>query len=116
MSKDKLLPISIFALAFSIIISASIISEGLTNNGMNIGSGISQGANIINPTNINENSNEKSIFSAEEASVYLGIAEERLMQIINNEESKIPYVKVGGDFIFSKNALDKWIQESNFKM
>ncbi len=120
MSKDKLLPISIFALAFSLIIAASIISNGIETNGRYISDGIFQGTNNINTTirdiEFNDEENNKNIFNEMEASVYLGISEERLMQIMNNEESKIPYVKVGGDFIFSKNALDKWIEDSNFKM
>ena len=123
MSKDKLLPISIFSLALAIVIAASIISNGIKNNGELIGSGMNQGLSLglsnINTTirdiYLNEE-DKKTIFNVGDASVYLGISEERLMQIMNNEESKIPYVKVGGDFIFSKSALDRWIQESNFKM
>ena len=119
MSKDKLLAISIFALAFSIIIAATIISSGIETKGRYISDGIFQGAINISMTIRDISFNEedsKNIFSATEASVYLGISEERLMQIMNNEQSKIPYVKVGEDFIFSKNALDKWIEESNFKI
>lgn len=119
MTRDKLLSISIFALALSIVISASIISKGIENKGRYIAEGISQAANNIE-VNINDSSfnkeNNKDVFTQGDASVYLGISQERLMQILNNEKSRIPYVKVGENFIFSKNALDKWIEESNFKM
>lgn len=109
MSKDKLLPISIFSLALAIVIAASIISNGIENNGELIGSGMNQGLSLglsnINTTirdiYLNEE-DKKTIFNVGDASVYLGISEERLMQIMNNEESKIPYVKVGENFIFSK--------------
>ncbi|MDV4149558.1 helix-turn-helix domain-containing protein [Clostridium sp. AL.422] len=120
MSKDKLLPIAIFSLAISIIIAASIISKGIENKGRYIGDGVFQGFNNVSNTirdiNLNNEEDDKGVFSSEECSEYLGISEERLMQIMNNQESKIPYVKVGENFIFSKNALDKWIEESNFKM
>ncbi len=119
MLKDKFLPISIFALAISIVIGAAIISKGIENKGRFIGDGLFQGANNISTTirdiSLNDKDN-KSILNSDTASTYLGISEERLMQILNNKESGIPYVKVGKNFIFSKNALDKWIEESNFKM
>lgn len=119
MSKDKLLPISIFSLALSIVIAASIISKGIENKGRFIGDGLFQGANNISTTirdiSLNDKDN-KSILNVDTASTYLGISQDRLMQILNNKESEIPYTKVGENFIFSKNALDKWIEESNFKM
>lgn len=119
MSKDKLLPISIFSLALSIIIAGSIISKGIENKGRFIGDGLFQGANNISTTirdiSLNNKDNE-GIFNADTASTYLGISQDRLMQILNDKESGIPYIKVGENFIFSKNALDKWIEEGNFKM
>ena len=87
MSKDKLLPISIFALAFSIIIAASIISKGFEKNGRYISDGIFQGTNNINTTirDIAFNDEEnKSIFDEYIASEYLGISQVKLFQIINN--------------------------------
>lgn len=119
MSKEKLLPISIFCLAISLIISASIISNGMDNNGRFIGDGISQGLFNISNTVSQENNNNldsKDILSLYDAVIYLDVTEEKLMQVINNEDSKIPYVKIGSDFMFSKNALDKWVETSNFKM
>ncbi|MCF0147794.1 MAG: helix-turn-helix domain-containing protein [Clostridium sp.] len=120
MSKYKFLSVSIFTLALSIIISASIISKGIENKGRYIGDGLYQGANNISTTirdrSFNDKENNKDVFTQDDAALYLGISQERLMQIINNEKSNIPYVKVAENFIFSKNALDKWIEESNFKM
>lgn len=119
MSKDKILPISIFSLAISIIISAYLISKGMENKGRFIADGISNGlyntSNTINSNSYN-NIENGGIFNLTSAAKYLGLSEERLMQIMNNEESKIPYIKVGSDFIFSKNALNKWVEETSFKM
>lgn len=119
MSKDKLLPISIFCLAISIVIGTSLISKGMETKGRFIGDGISNGlysiSNNMNQNNIN-NIEEKNNLNLYDAAAYLGISEETLMQIMNKEETKIPYIKFGNDYIFSKSALDKWIEESRFKM
>jgi excisionase family DNA binding protein len=117
MSKEKLLPISLFCLSLSIIISASIISNGMQNNGRFIGEGISQGLFNITNTISQENNNldSKDILSLDEASQYLGISQERLTQVIIKDES-IPCVQISGQFIFSKKALDKWVETSRFKM
>lgn len=119
MSKDKLLPISIFCLAIAIAIGTSSISKAIENKGRFISDGISNGlydiSNTINENNIN-NQEEKNNLNLYDAAEYLGISQEALMQIMNNEESKIPYIKFANDYIFSKSALDKWVQESRFKM
>ena len=118
MSKDKLLSISIFSLAISIIIASSIISKGIENKGRYISDGIYQGINNINTTirDTYVNKEDKSILSLEEASNYLGVPQDRLMQIMNSDGSKIPYTKIGEHFIFSKDALNKWVEEYNFRM
>ena len=119
MLKDKLLPISIFCLAISIVIGASIISKGMQFNGRFISEGVSQGLNNINNTINNKITNdvyEKNTMNLSDAAAYLGISEEKLIKVVYNEESKIPYIKIDGYLIFSKNALDKWIEESRFEM
>ncbi|MDB1933061.1 helix-turn-helix domain-containing protein [Clostridium tertium] len=118
MLKEKLLPISIFSLAISLIISASIIANGMENNGQFIGDGISQGLfNITNTINQENNSNldSKDILSLDEAARYLGISQERLTQVIIKDDS-IPCVQISGQFIFSKKALEEWVKTSKFKM
>lgn len=119
MSKDKLLPISIFCLAISIVIGTSSISKGIENKGRFIADGISNGlydiSNTINQNNINKQE-EKNNLNLYDAAEYLGISQDVLMQIMNKEETKIPYIKFGNDYIFSKSALDKWVEESRFKI
>ena len=119
MSKEKLLPISIFCLAISIVIGTSLISKGMETKGRFIGDGISNGlysiSNNMNQNNIN-NLEEKNNLNLYDAAEYLGIPQDILMQIMNNEESKIPYIKAGSNYIFSKSALDKWVEESRFKI
>lgn len=118
MSKEKLLPISIFSLAISLIISTSIIANSMENNGRFVGEGISQGLfNISNTVSQENNSNldSKDILSLDEASRYLGISQERLTQVIIKDDS-IPCVQISGKFIFSKKALEEWVKTSKFKM
>lgn len=124
MLKEKLLPISIFCLAISIIISASIIAKGMRNNGESVNNGlygISNGLNnISNKVADNNNSNNstatndygyyKNIYSLGEAAAYIGISEIRLKEIIALKESGIPYIKTGTSYTFNKNALDKWLE------
>ncbi|WP_288222385.1 helix-turn-helix domain-containing protein [uncultured Clostridium sp.] len=119
MIKDKLLPTSIFCLAISIIIASINVSKSIENNGVIISSGVSQGLNNINNTTKDvfiNNKDDSDILNMYTASVYLGISEGKLIQIINDGESKIPYIDIKGDIRFSKKALDKWVEESNFKM
>lgn len=117
MLKDKLLPGSILCLAISMVMSASLISKAVENNGYKISEGFSQGANSINgainnTVSSNYYEEEKNNINFQETALYLGISESELMTLVNSEESKIPHVKVEGRYIFNKEGLDKWISES----
>lgn len=121
MLKEKILPISIFCLALSMIISASIIAKGMNKNGQyvsgglsSIGSGLNDINNTINQFNIREN--HRNNYNLFEASVYLGISERRLTDLVNNKNSGIPYLKIEGYYVFSKSALDKWLETARVEM
>ena len=122
MLKEKMLPISIFCLAVSIIISASMITKGMKNNGeyvgtglRNIGSGLDNIGNSLDPHNINQGI-PKDNYSLNEASAYLRITEIKLIQLVGNKGSGIPYVKIGSDYIFNRNALDKWLETAKIEV
>jgi excisionase family DNA binding protein len=122
MLKEKMLPISIFCLAISIIISASILTKGMKNNGEYVGTGlgvIGHGLNNIS-SNLNPYNNNQGIpkdnYSSAEAAIYLRISENKLMQLVSNKGSGIPYVKIGSDYIFNKNALDKWLETAKIEV
>jgi excisionase family DNA binding protein len=122
MLKEKMLPVSIFCLAISIIISASIVTKGMKNNGQyvrtglgDIGSGLNSISSSLNPYNINQGI-QKDNYSLSEASIYLRISENKLIQLVNNKGSRIPYVKVGSDYIFNRNALDKWLETAKIEV
>lgn len=118
MSKDKILAISIFCLALSIIIAGNKISKAIENNGVIVSNGISMGLSNINNSNMEmfNNSVNSDILDIYTASQYLGVSEDQVREIMRDEKSKIPYIDIKGDVRFSKKALDKWIEESNFKM
>lgn len=121
MLKEKILPISIFCLAISMIISASIISKGMNKNGEYVRAGlgdIGYGLNGINSA-INQSSIReirKDNYNLLEASEYLGIPESGLTDLVNNKNAGIPYVKIDGYYVFSKNALDKWLETAKVEM
>ena len=121
MDKKNLLPMSIFALAISIVIGSLIISRSISWSGENIRGGLSQGAHYINEAiNNSVSSNyyeeERSNINFEEAAAYLGISQAELMLLVNKEEYDIPCVKINGAYIFNKEGLDKWVQESKAKL
>lgn len=106
---------SIFCLAISIIISASIISKGMRSNGEYVMSGLSSiGSGLRNQSSIRES--HKNNYNLFEASMYLGISESGLTDLVNNKNSGIPYLKIDGTYVFSKNALDKWLETARVKM
>ena len=122
MLKEKMLPMSIFCLAISIIISASIITKGMKNNGEyvgsglgHIGSGLDNIGSSLNPYNINQRI-PKDNYSLNEASEYLRISVNKLIQLVGNKGSGIPYVKIGSDYIFNRNALDKWLETAKIEV
>lgn len=121
MDKNRLISSSIFCLALSLVISASLISKGMQLNGEYLASGLSNGLNTIG-YNINNNNTvstdieENSNLTFSQAKDYLGLSDWELTSIIKNEQSNIPYISIGDTYIFSKNALDKWIEESRLKM
>lgn len=122
MFKERILPVSIIFLGISIIISASIIGNAMKVKGQYVSGGlgsISQGiingsGNIVN--NRNNQANLNSTLDLSEAASYLGISPDILMDVVKNKDSKIPYVKIGVDYIFSKDALDKWLETVRFEM
>ncbi|MBU3144492.1 helix-turn-helix domain-containing protein [Clostridium sp. CF012] len=122
MLKEKMLPISIFCLAISIIISASIVTKGMKNNGEyvrnglgDIGSGLNNISSNLNPYKNNQGI-PKDNYSLDEASIYLRISENKLIELVSDKGSGIPYLKIGSDYIFNRNALDKRLETAKIEM
>lgn len=122
MLKEKMLSISIFCLAISIVIGCYFISKGFKGNGgyvesglVNIGSGLNNISNNLNSYNQNQIIS-KDNYSLDEAAVYLGITQDKLIKLVDNKGSGIPYVKIENSYIFNKNALAKWLETAKVEM
>lgn len=121
MQNEKALSVSIYFLAICIIISAVIISNGLKSNGNYVNgglSGVSNGLSNIGSSMNNDNSAvyNRSTFDLPAAAAYLGISVSKLIDILNSKDSGIPYIKSGSDYIFSKGALDKWLETARVEI
>lgn len=122
MFKEKMLSASIFCLAISLIISAFIVTRGMKSNGEYVGTGLGNIGSSI--SNISANLNPyyynsgipKDNYNLNEASVYLRIPPNELIELVENKGSGIPYVKIRSEYIFNKNALDKWLETAKIEI
>lgn len=121
MLKEKALPVAIFGLAISIIISAVIVGNGLKGGGDSIFTGlsaVSQGISSAASSNGNTDNvvYTRNTYDLPAASAYLGISEVQLIDLVNASDSGIPYIKIGSAYIFSKSALDKWMETARVEI
>ena len=123
MQKNGMLCFAIICLSVSIVISASIISKGIKENGSSIHSGlnnVSAGLRDIGSSINNIDNNNvvrgRSTLKLNSAATYLGVSDVTLKEIINSKDSGIPYINTGADYIFSKAALDKWLETTRFDL
>ena len=63
----------------------------------------------MNSEKLNENTKEKRVLDSVEAAEYLGISY-WLIRLVR--EKKIPYYKIESKTLFTKEILDKYIQDS----
>lgn len=104
--RDKLLAISIICLSFSLIIAAAIIGRAIETAPV---SSFPSGFNVALQQQQPQNTEEKA-YNLKTAAEYLGIVEFQLKQIIEDEHNDLPYRKIGETYVFSKSALDKWLE------
>ncbi len=60
--------------------------------------------------NLNSNTKEKRVLDSAEAAQYLGISYWLIRKLVR--EKKIPYYKIESKTLFTKEILDKYIQDS----
>lgn len=124
MQNNKLLAFSILCLSVAIIISSSIIANGIANGGNHIGSGLSIvssglssiGGSISSISNNTGNEIYGNTLNAADAAKYLGISIEDLFELTRADSSGIPYIKIGYSYIFGREALDKWLEKTRFEL
>ncbi len=110
MLKEKLLPISIFTLAFAIIIGAFIISRSIGVNRELVVNDMGNYPNSYNQENLKDN------LDLSEAAEYLNISEHQLLELTTLYDPGIPYVKIDGIYIFNKNAINNWLETARIEM
>ena len=64
----------------------------------------------MNSENLNENTKEKRVLDSVEAAEYLGISYWLIRKLVR--EKKIPYYKIESKTLFTKEILDKYVQDS----
>ena len=64
----------------------------------------------MNSEKLNENTKEKRVLGSVEAAEYLGISYWLIRKLVR--EKKIPYYKIESKTLFTKEILDKYIQDS----
>lgn len=119
MLKEKALSFSIFCLSISIVISAIIIANGMKANGNYVNNGLYTISKEMNNNISNYNNNEvykRNTYDLPTAARYLGIPESKLIELVNTKDFGIPYIKIGNDYVFSKNALDKWLETARVEI
>ncbi|MDQ7096500.1 helix-turn-helix domain-containing protein [Desulfosporosinus sp. PR] len=121
MFKEKALPVSIFCLAISLLISALIIAGGMKRNGEYVSAGLSGTAQSLNyiGSNIAHNpaADGKTVYDLDSAASYLGISKESLIKLADDPGSEIPCIKISGNtYVFGKSALDKWLETARVEI
>ena len=64
----------------------------------------------MNSENLNKNTKEKRVLDSVEAAEYMGISYWLIRKLVR--EKKIPYYKIESKTLFTKEILDKYIQDS----
>lgn len=110
MLKEKLLPISIFTLAFAIIIGAFIISRSIGVNKELVVNDMGNYLNSYNQEYLKDN------LDLSEAAEYLNISEHQLLELTTLYDPGMPYVKIDGIYIFNRNAINNWLETARVEI
>lgn len=129
MTQEKTLSFALICLAVAIVIGAVIVGNALRNAGENIGSGVSSllsGFVTLADSNRNDSSNVvidqqdsangKATYDLKEAAAYLGITQQRVLDLVAAKDSGIPYLKIGGYYVFDRSALGKWLETARVEI
>ena len=122
MIKVNAFSLSIFCLSIALIISAVIVANGIKENGYHTEIGLSKLPSGLTDLGSNTSANTESVvyvrntYNLPAASAYLGISESQLMSLIDSKDSGIPYIKIGNEYLFSKHALDKWLETARVEI
>lgn len=115
MEKNKIFSISIICLAVSLVISAVILSHSIKEASLNLQIGLNgiQTGNAPASSYTDIDNNYKDAMSIYDAAQYLGVSQEELEQLIITKKIDIPVTKINKNYVFSKNAINKWLEKSH---
>lgn len=77
----------------------SATTKSIQNNRNN------QSSQVINKT-------AKDVMTPLELAEYLGIKMDKVYDLVDNKDAKIPYINIDGEYKFSKTAIDEWLKTS----
>jgi hypothetical protein len=117
MLKDKILSVSIFCLSASIIAGSIIVASSIRDSGNSVNGGLNSVSQVMNNGLPQSGSVYNSnILDFQSAAAYMGITEAQLQIFVNDTGLGMPFIKVDGNYIFNKNALDKWMETARIKI
>lgn len=76
---------------------------------------------MLNEKSVYNNSNQipqmpkkvaKDVMTPLDLADYLGIKMDKVYDLVENKDSKIPYICIDGEYRFSRNAIDEWMKTS----
>ena len=62
------------------------------------------------------NRTEKNIMNFDETSQYLGISSITLKKILERKSLQFPYLKVEGNYIFTREGIDDWLATNHIDL
>jgi hypothetical protein len=102
----------------NLIIPSIIIAIAILDLGLKISSGLNNISETISyKSDLMDSTDPLQYYNGIGAAAsYLGMTKAELKLIIENENSNIPYIKVGDKIIFYKDALDEWLKTSRINI
>lgn len=129
--KGNAMPIAIVILGICLVFSANSLGKALTKvadssevNGQTTLNGMyaiaqstsSIGSVMNNQNNNNLTMNNKTMLDFVDTYRYLNISEDDLNKLVANPDTKIPYLKISGKYVFNKKALDQWLETARVEV
>lgn len=101
MNNEKKIGTAIIVLAFSILLGSIILAVSINN--------------LPNKV-VNVEMKTENVLSLEEAADYLGITAMSLEKTIETKSTEIPFLKLEGNYIFTKKGLDEWLTNTHIDL
>ncbi len=107
--KNNLIALSIFSLALSFMIGSWLITKELRENTTSV-------KEVSLKTENTNEVTEPQFFNKSELAIYLGLSEDEVGMLgpvpygENSTTSELPYIRINDTLYFSKQAIDKWLQ------